>query len=169
MLIGQNLGRSHHTGLKAVVNGEQHRHQGDECLAAAHVALQQPVHLLSALHIGMDLTQHALLCTGQPEGQIITVKRMKGVAHSAKGNPAELVSPKRCRTQDVELNVKQLIKFKTLLRRLQRLCRFGEVYVLDSFRDRHHLKVRHDGFGQCFGNLPVERREQRILHILDGA
>ena len=47
MLVGEDFRGGHDAGLIAIVEREQHAHEGHEGLSASHVALQQPVHLLS--------------------------------------------------------------------------------------------------------------------------
>ena len=69
MLAREDFGRSHHAGLEAVIDGQQHGHQRYEGLAAAHVALQQAVHLVAGDRVLPDLLDHALLCPGQRERQ----------------------------------------------------------------------------------------------------
>ena len=39
VLFGKDLGRCHDAGLIAVVDGDEHRHEGYECLTTTHVAL----------------------------------------------------------------------------------------------------------------------------------
>ena len=61
MLPGEDFGRGHQHGLVAVGHGQQHRVDGHDRLAAAHVALQQPVHRHAAGHVGGDLGDRLLL------------------------------------------------------------------------------------------------------------
>ena len=60
VLGGQYLGGGHQAGLVAVVDGDEHAHEGDQGFAAAHVALQQPVHLAAAAHVGPYLLDDPL-------------------------------------------------------------------------------------------------------------
>ena len=46
MLLGEELRGCHQGGLKVVLHRQQHREQGDDGLAGAHVAHQQAVHAL---------------------------------------------------------------------------------------------------------------------------
>ena len=61
VLLGQDLGRRHQSGLPAVLGGEQHREQRDDGFARADIALQQPVHARGRGHVGEDLAQRARL------------------------------------------------------------------------------------------------------------
>ena len=55
VLAGQELGRRHQRGLRAGLDGGQHGEEGDQRLAAADIALQQPHHALGLGHVGGDL------------------------------------------------------------------------------------------------------------------
>ena len=69
MLAGQQLGRRHQGGLVAGFDGVEHGHQGDDGLAAADVALEQPQHPPLRRHVGVDFGQRLLLAGGQAIGQ----------------------------------------------------------------------------------------------------
>ena len=68
MLISQNFGWGHHTGLGTVGNGQQHRNKRYNGFAASHVSLQEPVHLLACVAVGIDFAKNPLLGTGQRKG-----------------------------------------------------------------------------------------------------
>ena len=78
MLFGEDLRGCHDTGLIAVVDGDEHRHQGDERLARADIALQQSVHLSSGTRVLADLADHPFLCFRQWERQVVVIE---GVEH----------------------------------------------------------------------------------------
>ena len=69
MLAGQNFGGSEHRHLIAILDGNHSGFRRDDGFAAAHVALQQPVHGARRRHILRDLAQHTLLRAGGFEGQ----------------------------------------------------------------------------------------------------
>ncbi len=69
VLLGQHLGRRHERGLEVVLGGQQHREQRHHRLAAAHVALEQPMHAHRRRHVGDDFLDGALLGAGQLEGE----------------------------------------------------------------------------------------------------
>ena len=69
MLPGQNLGRGHQRRLVAVGNRQQHGIHGHDRLAAAHVALQQPMHGMRPGHVGRDFGDRLLLPGRQLEGK----------------------------------------------------------------------------------------------------
>ena len=114
VLVGQHLGRRHHAGLVAVVerhHGREHRHQR---LAAAHVALQQAVHLLAAGHIRADLLEHALLRPGQGERQAF-ISLVEIGPDATEHHPAVGPHPDALLPQQRKLEVEQFLEFETAL------------------------------------------------------
>ena len=77
MLFGKNLGGSHDASLIAIVEGNEHRHQGDKRLTATYIALKQTVHLSSATYIGSNLPDNPLLSPCEFEGQIVVEKAVE--------------------------------------------------------------------------------------------
>jgi hypothetical protein len=69
MLLREQFSGCHEGGLFAVFDGAHGRERGDDGLARAHVALQQPHHRLRAAEIVPDLEPRAFLGAGQAEGQ----------------------------------------------------------------------------------------------------
>jgi hypothetical protein len=67
MLLGQYLGGSHYAGLISVVYGYEHSHKCHHRLTAAHIALQQTVHLAAAAHVVTYLADNAFLRSRQRE------------------------------------------------------------------------------------------------------
>jgi hypothetical protein len=65
VLLGQDLGRGHDRGLVARFDGGQGGERGDDRLAGADVALEQPVHRVGRRHVAADLVPHALLRAGE--------------------------------------------------------------------------------------------------------
>ena len=57
VLLRQHLGRRHERGLFAGFHRAQHRQDGDEGLAGADVALQEPEHPPFGGEVGVDLRQ----------------------------------------------------------------------------------------------------------------
>ena len=55
VLIGEHRGGREHRGLLAVAESLERGAHGDLGLAVAHVAAQQPVHGMVALHVFLDL------------------------------------------------------------------------------------------------------------------
>ena len=69
VLRRQDFGGRQHRHLVAVFDGDHRRLRRHDGLAAAHVALQQPVHRMRRRHVVGDLPQHALLRAGRLERQ----------------------------------------------------------------------------------------------------
>lgn len=69
MLLGENLGRRHESGLIAGFDRLARGECGDDGLATADVALQQTLHGEGLRQIGRDLGDHSLLRAGQAEGK----------------------------------------------------------------------------------------------------
>ena len=61
VLLGEDLGRRHERHLPAALDRLQRRERGDDRLAAADVALQQPLHRLARFEVVADLAPDALL------------------------------------------------------------------------------------------------------------
>ena len=70
VLLGQDLRRRHETGLVAVLHCHERGDQGDDGLAASHIALHQPVHGPVRGHVCFDLGDHPFLRSGQAIGQL---------------------------------------------------------------------------------------------------
>ncbi len=69
VLPGEHLGGRHEHDLRLVGHGQQHGIDGHDRLAAADVALQQPVHRMGAGHVGGNLRHGLVLSGGQLEGK----------------------------------------------------------------------------------------------------
>ena len=62
VLLGENLGRRHDGDLSVVLDRLQRRERRDDRLAAADVALQQPLHGIGLREIALDLDERLALC-----------------------------------------------------------------------------------------------------------
>ena len=69
VLLGEHLGRRQQRRLTAAVDDLQHRAQGDDGLAGADLALQQPVHRRVARQVGGQDRADLRLALRQPERQ----------------------------------------------------------------------------------------------------
>ena len=69
VLLGENFRWRHERGLHAAARREKCRSRRDGGLAAAHVALHQPVHRRAGGEVVRDLPQHLLLCRRQAVGE----------------------------------------------------------------------------------------------------
>jgi hypothetical protein len=69
VLLGEDLGGRHDRGLVAALDRLQRGERGHDGLAAADVALQQPLHRVRAREVGADLGEHAGLGARELERQ----------------------------------------------------------------------------------------------------
>ena len=87
MLFGKYFSGGKQAGLVAVVLGKQHRHQCHKSLSAAHIALQQTIHLPFAVHVGAYLFNHPLLGVRELERQLLAIETVEHLAHLGKTVP----------------------------------------------------------------------------------
>ena len=130
MLVSQNFGRSHHARLITIVERYQHGHKRHKCLAATHIALQQTVHLSSATHVATHLLNDTLLRTRQLKRKILRIKCIKYLANVLKRQSAELVAAFLGITQYIKLHIKQLFKFKAILRLTKQFGILRKMYII---------------------------------------
>ena len=69
VLNGQHLGRRHHRRLVSTLDGDQQRCDGDDRLARADLALDQPLHRVGRHQIADDILDRPTLRAGQLIGQ----------------------------------------------------------------------------------------------------
>ena len=93
MLAGEDLGRGEERGLGAGFDRGKHRQHGNQGLARADVALEQPQHRDVLRHVSSDLLSHPLLGAGQP------VRKLE-LAGQRAGPPSGMVRLRRddCRS-----------------------------------------------------------------------
>ena len=141
MLPGQDFRRRHQRRLIAVGDAHQHRVQRDDRLAAADVALQQPVHRHVAGHVGGHFADRRLLARRQLERQPPANAGVDlGRGRQRRRPKAELLLP--APGHDGQLQHEQLLKheppprpgqFVRVLRGMDRRQRLGE---------RHQVELR---------------------------
>ena len=120
--------RGHYAGLKAVVDGDEHGHQCHERLAAAHVALQQTVHLLSRAHVFSYFLNDTFLCACERKGKVIEVKVVERLAYTAEYIAAIFAPVVAGVSQNVELNIEKLFELQAVAGLAHVVGRFGVVY-----------------------------------------
>ena len=85
MLLDQDFRRRHEGDLVSGFDRLQCRERRDDGLAAAHIALQQPLHRLAAGEVAADFRDHARLRLGQRERQaLVEDARQRAVAAQAR-------------------------------------------------------------------------------------
>ena len=129
VLRRQNLRGRHHARLATVVRSYEHGHQCDKRLSAAHIALQQAVHLPSAAHVAPHLAHHPFLRPRKAERQILRIKSIEILAHPAEHYSAETVPPLAREAQDVKLYIEQFLKLQPVLRPPEHLRISREMHI----------------------------------------
>src|SRR3954453_21199470 len=102
MLLGQELGGSHQRRLITVLDRQQRREQRHDRLAAADVALEQPMHAVWAGHVHPDLANRSRLGSGEWKRQR-RLELRRQVAAILERNPLTLLT-----RQDVRAPAKQV-------------------------------------------------------------
>ena len=130
VLLGQGLGRRHQHRLEARFQRPQHRVDGDDGLAAAHLAHQQPLHRLARVEVGVDLVERLQLVPGRLERQRLDpapdpLARLAHLRRRPRG-PVRALAGRQDRLVEEELFEPQ-----PLPRRLDLLLGLGEVHRLD--------------------------------------
>jgi hypothetical protein len=69
MLAPEQLGRRHERGLRSGLDRGRHGEKGDDGLAAADIALQEPQHAVGIGEIGVNFRERAGLRSGELEGE----------------------------------------------------------------------------------------------------
>jgi hypothetical protein len=94
VLLGEDLGRRHQRALPAGVDRACRGERGDDGLARADVALQQPVRRHGAREVGIDLGGDAALRARQGERQRRQERRVQGPPRAVASGGARC----RCRS-----------------------------------------------------------------------
>ena len=169
MLLGQNLRGSHDASLKSVVKRYEHRHEGHQRLARAHIALQQTVHLPARAHVAPYLAYHPLLGCSERERQVMVIKLVEEVAHVTEDISPISAAVVACVTQDIELYVKQFFKLQAQPCLLHFLHVFGIMYLPQSVATRDEMQRGSDIGRQCLGQRLGQFAYQRLGHLLHAA
>ena len=106
MLPGQDLGRGQQGALPAVLGGKPDGRSGNECLAAADIALQKPVHRHLAAQVAHDLLGRAALRPGGRVRQTAPERPQIQRVHRCAGPVAPVAAQKK----DADLQQIQLLK-----------------------------------------------------------
>ena len=113
MLCGQDFSGRHQAGLETVVQGQEHHHKGDDGLAAAHIALQQAVHLMARAQVFPDFLDDPLLGVSQWKGQMVFVKIVEIAAHHTKNMPFDGLFAVHFVAQHFQLEEEMLFVFQS--------------------------------------------------------
>ena len=141
MLSCQDLGGCHNAGLITVIQCDESGHKGDNRLAAAHIALQQAVHLLAATHVTAHLADNTFLRPGKRKLQHIMIKAVEICAHIPENVSHQPAAAALDVVQDVELQEKQFLELEPQLRTLQRLLVGRHMDVAQCLGQRHEAET----------------------------
>ena len=146
VLARQQLGRRHQRGLRARLDRGQHGEEGDQRLAAADIALQQPHHALGLGHVGGDLGGREGLARRQREGQ----RRQRELLQAAValGRAAGQRALMMAHQGDRELARQQFVEGEPRPRRDarardRRARRARAPLSSDDFQSLHFCRLRH--------------------------
>ena len=158
VLCGEDFGRGHQAGLEAVVDRDQHAHQRDERLAAAHVPLQQAVHLVAGGGVLPDFANHALLRAGEREGEPLAVKTVELFADGGEEKTVVLAYALLPVGEDHELHAEEFLELEPQFGGFEPLVVCGKVDVVQRVAQRREPVLFEDALRQRLGDpFPGER------------
>ena len=130
VLLGQDLRRRHHGALKTGAAGQGNRPEGDGCLAASHVPLNQPFHGPVLRQVRRNFPQHPALgpCGRKGKGAPVLIRIILRKDHG-RGRP--LAVRRAC---DIDQIQEHLLKIDPSFR-------FPE-----AFRTRREMDFPESGF-----------------------
>ena len=91
VLLGQDFRRGHDARLTAIVHGQQGGQQGHHGFAAAHIPLQETVHVLAVPRVFPDFADDPLLGPGQLKGNPLGIEAVEGLSHLREGDPWQVL------------------------------------------------------------------------------
>ncbi len=112
MLLCQDFGGSHDAALEAIVHGYEHGHKCDQGLPAAHISLEQAVHLSARTHVAADLLHDFFLGAGEFKGEVVLVKGVKAITYFFKYIAPVFIIPFCFPLKDVQLDVEKLFELE---------------------------------------------------------
>ncbi len=142
MLLCQDFGRGHQTGLKTIIGRQQHAHQGHHRFPAPHIALDQAIHLGTGDCIPADFPDHSFLGLRQFKRQTFRIKSIETLPHFLKTVPLETNCLQHFVFQQFELNEKQFVKFQPPDGLGQFLLMLGEVDPATGLLHTNELMFR---------------------------
>ena len=151
MLLREHLGGRQQRGLAAGVDDAQHRAEGDERLAGADLALEQPVHRVRLGEVVRDLLADLALPVGQRERQPLVERHLeRPVAAGARGR-AELAE-RPAAAGEHELGDQGLLEPEPVLRPRHLVPPVGGVDPVEGGEHVEHVvRLAHAG-GEQLGD-----------------
>ena len=106
MLCRQDFCRSHHTGLKSIVDSKQHAHEGNNCSPGTYIALYQAVHLRTCIGIHADFLHNALLRSCQRKWKALVKERVEFFTDFIEPLASEFLCVELLVVEQLQLNKK---------------------------------------------------------------
>ena len=166
VLLGERLGRRHQRRLRAVLDGPQHRVQGNDGLATADLPHQQPLHRLLSFEVFSDRGDRLALIAGRLERQSMLKPARAQARRLVQRQSLSLRRPPAAADQENQLAEQQLLESKSLARKLSLSPRALEVHRAERRRpcgqtlsDAHAGAERLDDVGKILAMLAYERQD----------
>ena len=146
--------------MAAVVDGNEHHHKRHKCLAAPNIALQQPIHLVPAAHVGMHLADDAFLCLCQREGQVMMEEGVEGISYSSESSAHTFLLAFAGIGHDDELDEEQLLELQSHVCSSQFVSGGRVVGSPKRLIERHEVQFLYEILRQSLGQCPSEFAEE---------
>ena len=169
MLFGKDFRGCHDACLESVVQGDEHGHQRHECLSAAHVALQQTVHLSAAAQVLAYLPHHALLCVGERKWQVAAVEAVECLADMPEDVSAVFAPLVGGISQYVELHVEEFFELQSEACVLQVFGVLGVMHVAHRRIPRNEPQPVGDEWRKRLRQGLADSLYHALRYLLDGA
>ena len=164
VLRSENLGGRHDAGLKTVVQRQKRTEQCHDGFPAAHVALQQTVHLTSAAQIRPYFLHDSLLSFGQREGKTGGIELMEQGTNPRKDMPGNRGAIALHHEQNVELKEEEFLKLHAVHRGTEVGRRIRKMNRAKRTAKGHQPVVRHDGRRQGFGKFGILNQRKSVAN-----
>ena len=142
MLVGEDLGGRHDTGLVAIIHSQQGCEQCHDGFATTYIALQEAVHLFARLEVGLNLAYHAFLRIGEREGQAVLVEGVERLAHN-RHREADILFAAFHLSEDLQLDIEEFFEFEPFARLLHGRGILREMDIAERFAQAHEVVALH--------------------------
>jgi hypothetical protein len=153
VLLGQDLCGRHEGGLVAVVEGDEHAQHGHHGLAAAHVALQQAVHLNAQAEVAAYLFDDPFLRIGELEGNFFLVIAVEELSDLLEDVAFRRGVAAVFELEEAQLEQKELFEFEALAGGLEFFLVFRKMDGADGRGARREAKLFEQVVRQVFGQI----------------
>ena len=155
--------------MEAVVQGQEHHHEGHDGLAAAHIALQQSVHLMPRAQVLPDFLDDALLGVGQRERQVVAIEAVEIISNYTEDMTLDRLLAVHFVAQHFQLEEKMLLIFQSARGLLDLDVVGRQMDLIIGVAARYQLVFLDEGLGQRLGDVFVDLLQNLSLHLGDGS